>query len=111
MKYFKIALLLLAGLSGSIQAGSTSAVNIEMVSAGGWDLYYTIRTNGTHNPANCPKGPEYWFFEKTNEFKDAWFAIAMTAKVSGTPVSAYIDDNVCLNGYPKLRRISLGGVW
>lgn len=100
-----------AVLAASFTVSAAEVVaKIERTSVGGWDLYYTMKVSTNYNPANCPK-TGYWFYEKTNEFKDAWLSIAMSAQLSNTDVSAYVDDNVCLNGYPKLRRLTLGGAW
>ena len=100
-----LCLLVLSAHAGTVEA------SITRVSAGGWDLYYTVRTDSTYNPANCPNDPRYWFIEKSNEFADAILSIALTAYTSDKPVSAFIDDNACLNGYPKLRRLTIGGAW
>jgi len=111
MKIIKTCLLSLLLVNPSISVAGEAVGKVDRASAGGWDQYYSIKTTSTHNPANCPNNPNYWFFEKSNEYKEAWLSIAMTAHISTKDVSGYIDDSICLNGYPKLRRLTLGGAW
>lgn len=109
MKRLLVGILLV--LNSNYAMSGEVVASIERVSSGGWNAYYTIRTDSNYNPANCPNNPQYWFMEKSNQFADSWLSIALTAYTSGKPVSAWIDDSTCLEGFPKVLRFTIGGSW
>ena len=99
------------GFSQISTPGVEVVANVERVSAGDWSSYYVIKVSVDVDPANCSGSGRYWFIEKDDPFAKDFISLAMTAFISEKPVAGWIDGQNCINNFPKLIRLTLGGAW
>ena len=104
MKKVLLACLILS-FSQTAYAAWTSKVTVTKLQLGSTGSLW-ITTSGTRiNPAGC-SAVTYHIDADFPPF-DRYHAMLLSAKASGNEVKLYVNDNTCVNDYPKIQGLSL----